>query len=234
MVVADFEKTGNAMIVPNLCVTCHGTTPVQYNFNPDKLIWSITPKDGDVKGRFMPFDIQSFTYTPKVVKDKVSKKNMGGVQTDQFKTLNQGIYKNTPLNNATTELLEGWYGRAELPNAVFNPNFVPDGWKNTVANPNSASLYSSAFQISCRACHVMRDKVSFNTIASLAVPGTVVKAKNLVCQTLQMPNAQRTFTIFWGSKAANVVKANSTPSQPDLMAKQFGWGQCPAAAPPPP
>jgi hypothetical protein len=46
-----------------------------------------------------------------------------------------------------------------------------------------------------------------------------------------MPNAQRTFTIFWGSMAANIIKNGVTPDQPTSLKTQFNWGACPAPPP---
>jgi hypothetical protein len=129
-----------------------------------------------------------------------------------------------------SELMAGWYGGPLNPanNNGFSPSFVPKGWNNTVATPNATTLYSSAIRVSCRGCHVMRSNYPFNTLAQMLDEDVVKKSTNTVCNTLRMPNSQRAFTTFWGSKAANFIKTNSTPDQPDLLGAAFGWGPCPA------
>ena len=206
---------GGGKIVPNLCVTCHGTAPIKFNFNP-RLGFSIVPPNGDTKARFIPFDLESFTYAPG--KDAAQ-------QQGEFRKLNRGVYLNTPVTDAMKELIEGWYGGPlnNGNNANFTPGFVPTGWK---ANAAQKSLYTDTVRISCRGCHTLRTSLPFNTFAGLnRVAG---RAENEVCSALKMPNAQRTFTIFWGSMSANVIKNGATPNQPALMKNQFGWGACPA------
>lgn len=225
---ADLLRNDNAMIVPNLCITCHGGKPAKYKLNAGS--WTVTPANGDLGSMFIPFDIQSFTYTGKTIKDNRSGKMMGGVQTAQFKSMNAAIFQYTPMTDATSELISGWYGGAlnNANNNGFSPTFVPNGWANTKAIPNATTIYSAAFQIACRGCHVMRPDYAFNTLAELTDPTTVKKSIKTVCVDLSMPNSQRAFTIFWGSKCANFIKNGSTPSMPDLMGTAFGWGPCPA------
>ncbi len=206
---------GGAKINPNLCVTCHGAKPLKFKNNP-RLGWSINPPNGDVDGHFIPFDLESFTYKPGT-----------GVQQAQFRALNRGVYLYTPLTSAMKELIEGWYGGAlnNANNNNFTTGFVPVGW---TANAAQKSLYLNSVRVSCRGCHTMRENISFNTFASLDGAGA---KENVVCKTLVMPNAQRTFTIFWGSMAANLIKNGVTPDQPTLLKNQFNWGACPATPP---
>jgi hypothetical protein len=202
-------------IVPNLCVTCHATAPVKFKFSA-RLGYTITPPDGDAKARFIPFDLESFTYAPG--------KNAAQQQA-QFRSLNRGIYLYTPMTAAMKELIEGWYGGA-LDNANvnnFTTGFVPAGWNG------NANLYTSAVRISCRGCHTMRTSLPFNTFASLNKASD--RAETAVCADLNMPNAQRTFTIFWGSMSANVINNGVVPNQPQLLKNQFNWGACPTPAP---
>ncbi|MGA3265582.1 MAG: carboxypeptidase regulatory-like domain-containing protein [Verrucomicrobiota bacterium] len=211
---ADLDGAG-AKIVPNLCVTCHGSQAPTFKQLPAGRGWSVS--NPDVKGYFIPFDLQSFTY-----------KQGLGVQQSALRTLNAGIYQWTPLTAALSELLQGWYGRPLTSgnNNAFVTGFVPAGW-NT--NATQQALYTGVVGISCRGCHTERPSYPFNTFGSLNASSAT--AENLVCSELVMPNAQRTFTIFWGSMAANLIANGVVPNQPMLLTNQFGWAPCPAPNP---
>ncbi len=42
-----------------------------------------------------------------------------------------------------------------------------------------------------------------------------------------MPNAQRNFTLFWGSQSANIIKPGVVPNQVAILTNQYGWTPCP-------
>jgi hypothetical protein len=204
---ADLDGTG-AKINPNLCVICHGSQAVSFTNNQG---FVMDPDDGDVKGRFIPFDLESFTYAAKP-----------GVDQAAFRKLNQGIYLYTPMTVAMSNLLSGWYGGALTNgnNNAFTPNLVPTGWGT------QANLYLSTVRISCRGCHAMRSgKLGFASYSDFE--SRVEGKSTLICKTLEMPNAQRTFSIFWGSQAANVIKPGVVPNQPAALTNAFGWCPCP-------
>ncbi|MBC8095176.1 MAG: hypothetical protein H7Y43_05140, partial [Akkermansiaceae bacterium] len=244
--------------VPNLCVTCHATKPLNVKQFKVKDVWTggkfnvgafntsflrtnldltllampidqaasnITfiqsgistvlvadPPDGDVGGRFLPFDLESFTYSDVV-----------GVLEAQFRELNRGIYLYTPLTKAMTNLLEGWYGGAlnAANNNAFSPGFVPADW---AAEP---ALYRDVVKVSCRACHITRaGKLGF------ASADDFIKRAGLeaqICSRLTMPNAQRNFSIFWGSQTANFIKPGAVPNQIAILTNKFDWSECPTA-----
>ncbi len=75
---ADLDGAG-AKIVPNLCVVCHAEQAVK--FKAGRLGFTMAPPDGDTKARFIPFDLESFTYA-----------TAPGVEKAAFRKLNQGIY----------------------------------------------------------------------------------------------------------------------------------------------
>ncbi|MEJ0089347.1 MAG: hypothetical protein WDM80_06325 [Limisphaerales bacterium] len=204
---------GGGKITPNLCVICHGSKPLKFLKIPREDGSVIDPPSGDVGGHFIPFDLESFTYKPGA-----------GVQQDQFRALNRGLYLHTPLTSAMKELIEGWYGGAlnNANNNKFAPNFVPAGWS---ANAGQKALYLNAVRVSCRGCHTMRENISFDDFDDLRIRSAKT---NVICKALTMPNAQRTFTIFWGSMAANIIKNGATPDQPTLLKNQFNLGPCPA------
>jgi mono/diheme cytochrome c family protein len=112
-------------------------------------------------------------------------------------------------------------------NKAFDGTFVPGGWIDP-ANANVKAAYSGAFAISCRSCHAAR------VAAGLAFPtfADLNKKKNDVNDLVYalpkdvqpMPNALRTFTIFWGSEGANVkgLNAKPPPDQTDLLQSVLG------------
>jgi hypothetical protein len=174
------------------------------------------PPDCDLGSYFIPFDLPSFTYSKKL-----------GVQEAQFRRLNAGIYQYTPMTPAMKTLLEGWYNGGPTLNGTnkFTASFVPAGWST------QSNIYQGVLQPSCRACHLMQTgSVAFQTFNDFS---KIMKSagKSLVCQRLLMPNAQRNFSIFWGSQTANVIKPGAVPNQPAILTNQFGWSPCPTPKP---
>jgi hypothetical protein len=92
----------------------------------------------------------------------------------------------------------------------FDYDFTPAGWQT--AAPDS-TLYDSVVKLSCHACHSTRDnKLAFNTTALFQ--NYIIQNKKLNDElngSLTMPNAHRTFSIYWGRLN------NSKPYQPKLM-----------------
>jgi hypothetical protein len=171
----------------------------------------VDPPDGDVGGRFLPFDIESFTYSDIV-----------GVNEPQFRALNRGIYLNTPLTPAMTNLIEGWYGGPLTAgnNTTFKVNYVPTNWSM------QAAIYSSVMKDSCRACHSTRaTKLGFASFTDFN--GRTNALRESICESLKMPNAQRNFTLFWGSESANIIKPGVVPNQVALLTNQYNWFPCP-------
>jgi len=63
--------------------------------------------------------------------------------------------------NLTREVVEGWYGGPEFPNATFDGSFVPPGWDpNDIANagkpPDIDQLYLEVIKPSCLLCHARK------------------------------------------------------------------------------
>jgi hypothetical protein len=218
---ADLDGKG-AKFVPNLCMICHGGSK-------EKLDNVGTEKNpsGDVLARFLPFDLNSYTYGA----------NNGplsqSAQAAMFKTLNQGVLLTAPTP-ATLTLVQGWYGSG---GGGFS--FVPPGWTNTPGNANVKSAYASAFAISCRTCHVSRFDASlaFPSFADLNEKSGDVDylVYDLPKKEAEpMPNAFRTFTLFWGSEGANtagvVTPQKPPPDQTLLLQSVLGLkGPRPAA-----
>jgi uncharacterized repeat protein (TIGR01451 family) len=214
---ADLDGRGEKYL-PTLCLSCHGADKgLNNDFKKGQ------SERGDLGARFIPFDIDSYTYSAIA---SLSESN----QAASFLALNQAVM-NTGPTDAMTNLIEGWYGGVTLP-TPFNAAFVPAGWTNTVANNNIRPGYSGSFAISCRSCHVVRDDDKAFINAGQLDP---IRAQESVFQigTRPMPNALRTFTIFWGSEGANIIKTNGVPPDQTLLLAQ-ALGLTNVARPSPP
>ncbi|NNC89262.1 MAG: fibronectin type III domain-containing protein [Akkermansiaceae bacterium] len=165
---------GGLKFVPNLCVVCHGGNGFQAGDSPD------------LGSRFLPFDLESYSFHPKF-----------GVQQNELAKMNAGVLKTDPTV-AVQDVIEGWYG---APDPLTNPlnfmqSYIPSGWSS---NP---TVYSDMFKGACRVCHISRESTGiaqFYTLADFALFGY---GHYNACTSLNMPHAQRTWSVFWGSRAA--------------------------------
>ena len=201
---ADLDGNGQKF-VPNLCMVCHGGA-----FSSMQAATNRTDTTGDLGARFVPFDPASYNY------QNLKGTNSFGELAASFLALNKGVLSGNPTST-TTNLIFGWYGGKALTGA-FNPNYVPTGWKNAGGNNNIQPAYSGAFAVSCRSCHVVRvnDNKAFPAFEDLG-KNDVTRLVYAIPAEKCMPNALRTFTIFWGSQSANTkaVKQLNPPPPAD-------------------
>lgn len=176
---------GPARPMPNLCVVCHGGRP----FDP-------VTRNPNLGSSFLPFDVESFTFHPRL-----------GAQKTVFAHLNQGVLDTEPAP-AIRQLIAGWYGNPN-PTAApgrFEAGFVPDEWNAPAEAPE---LYHDTFRTSCRICHISRPEgIQFDSYARFALfNGGIQRQVCLVSGG--MPATQRTWSIFWGGRAARKLEAAS-------------------------
>ncbi len=178
--------------VPNLCVICHSGN--EY----------VAGGTANLGSRFIPFDLESYTYHPKF-----------GTQKPEFARMNRGVtLTNTSL--ALTNLITGWYANSNpvLNNAVFNHAYVPSAagvsWSGS---PAQSTLYSQVFKNSCRVCHISREGVGYQMNEYADFPGLPPYP---VCTSYQMAHTQRTWGVLWGSRAS-VHLGFAVPDQPTLL-----------------
>ncbi|HTZ19808.1 MAG TPA: hypothetical protein VMC06_02915, partial [Opitutaceae bacterium] len=187
--------------LPNLCLICHGGS---HNVTG-------TPSTGwNVNGKFIPFDMESYTYSTLTAYKPAAQHNA-------FRIMNLAIRDNTSPTMAILALINGWYG----PNGTgtFDKDYVPLTWQGA----GDLSVYRDAVKVSCRACHTTRSIDFLN-------PSSVDSCGYNVCFYLTMPDAQRTFSILWGSKTSNVGNFGNPPNQPDILSSRYGansWFACP-------
>jgi hypothetical protein len=199
------ESRSLDLAVPYLCMNCHGGSGITLH------TLNVTNKYGDVKGQFVPFDVANYTFAKAY--PPTSAPNQGA-----FTKLNQGLL----------------IGQARMPQKtlvplikklIANNNYTTDSsglptWGENPDAPTAAetALYNNVYAVSCRSCHVTQCEDSdptkeraynFTSAASFmtdtgnmigAVPGGTLQSNP------NMPHAQRTFGIFWGSSTAQQLK----------------------------
>jgi hypothetical protein len=213
---ADLDGNGGKF-VPNLCMVCHGgresslttfANLVQTNINAgiSNSARTLNGQAGDMEARFIPFDPNSYTYGGK---DGALSQ---ATQLLKFSVLNLAV-KDAAPTSATTDLLKAWT------DGGFDA--VVDGWVNAPPNNDIEPAYSRAVAISCRACHVVRTGAkAFSTFADFnRRRGAIQNQVYSIPGAEVMPNALRTFTIFWGSKAANSASIKPVNPPPDDQAE---------------
>ncbi len=170
---ADLDGRG-FKYVPNLCLVCHGGKVPPTN-----------PGTGDLKAKFIPFDLESFRYSSDGSFTQAA-------QESAFRTLTLTTLR-AATTPAITDLVQGWYA-----GTTFKSDYVPGGWTGGQIN-----VYNNVFKPSCRACHVTREAVGkdLNTYDDLKFNSLI---DNLVFKKHTMPNALRTYNIFWGSQCSAI------------------------------
>jgi hypothetical protein len=210
-----FDKTGARVtkvdldgrgekFIPGLCNVCHGGKP--------KPVHPVTGKyqdSGDTGAQWIPWDLDTFGFAPRFTKD---------AQQAEFKKLNTAILHTNPTD-ATTILIEGWYGGQGLPHDTFDGSFVPPGWNNT-AEGDKRALYLKVVAPMCRSCHNQRGTyhnsghiifqgeplqtdLEFNTFSQFKEFKDEIES--LVYDQALMPLARRTFENFWRSSAPKTL-----------------------------
>ena len=202
---ADLDNAGTKKYVPGLCITCHGGNAYTAGNSPN------------LNSSFLPFDLGSYTFHPK-----------WGIQHTEYARMNNGVI----LANATTDiqdLIAGWYG-TPTPTAsptTFRDNYVPaPAWNGSAVE---SDFYKNVFKVSCRGCHISRDGGgggvqfdSYNTLSSIWNFG----ASN-ACTALNMPQSQRNWSIFWGSRSGHLIDPAVFDMPTELHIRSGSIDPCP-------
>ena len=198
---------GGLKCVPNLCIVCHGG-----NRYASPATLSDTTNFGS---RFLPFDLESYTWHPKY-----------GVQKPELAAMNAAVLKTAP-NAIITDLITGWYGN---PNPLasfavwnnYNGPYIPTVPAATGWSLNQP-IYKDVFKQSCRVCHISRDTTAPFQFDSLTKLANVSYGYGSACSGLSMPHSQRTWAVFWGSRGINGLSMNTpVPDQPALLVSPLG------------
>jgi hypothetical protein len=228
---ADLDGLG-ARPVPQLCMACHGgqipnatgttstaagvQTPVFNDGNP------ATDDRPNVKldSRFLPFDLQSFTYAApdSDVANPFNRLN----QQLAFKRLNE-IAKIAPVPDPTdppssvvSDLFDVWYPGAATTQVQ---NAVPVLWNTDALHRNA---YINIVAKACRTCHVanLAPNLRFERPGSSGFDGQLGPIQLRVCLDHVMPHARRTHDLFWTS--INPSQAAQLQAFGDTISA-FGW-----------
>ena len=179
---------------PELCTPCHG----------GRAAGGYAPSGGNLGARFIPFDLDSFDYSPRPDLSRAA-------QESQFRELNRAVLDADQRlyqpSAAIKELIEGWYGGQGLPRTTFDSSFVPNGW---LQDP---SLYD-AIRHGCRGCHA-QTALPLNSLEQFRLLSNGVR--QLVCEDGQMPLARRTFERFWTSSSTGPSTIG------DVLPGEFTW-----------
>jgi hypothetical protein len=172
--------------VPYVCMVCHGGSQRDPTTN------------ADVAGQFTGFDTANYTFSTKATfthdnlfaNAKMGKLPNSGINGNKnvFSSLNDGLLTAQSVTkimpdslNALVKALIAGNGAATTP---------PAGWNDATANANQ--LYSNVYAVSCRSCHSTQSAKNWSTAAGFLNKGGSSAGGS-------MPNAQRTYSIFWGS-----------------------------------
>ncbi len=180
--------------LPNLCLVCHGGK------RPPE---AAQIGSGDMEANFLPFDQESFRYSKNPAFTQAA-------QAESFKRLNATTLR-AAATTSISNLVEGWYGGPTLP-GNYNKEYAPAGWTGT---PAQRYLYDNVYKVSCRSCHIARtetqpDFLTFETFNTDKI------ARTICGPNPTMPNALRTFNIFWASRCSAIDQPQILKTNLDL------------------
>ncbi|MBK9946917.1 MAG: hypothetical protein IPP12_07020 [Nitrospira sp.] len=228
---ADLDGLG-ARPVPQLCMVCHGGQIPNATGTTSTAGGVSTPvfNDGDpttddrphvkLGSRFLPFDLQSFTYAApdSDAGNPFNKLN----QQAAFKRLNEIAEiapppdPADPSSSVVSDLFDVWYPGGALPQIE---SAVPALWNTDALHRNA---YINVVGKACRTCHVsnLAPNLRFERPGASGFDGQLGVIQLRTCNDHVMPHARRTHDLFWTSV---------NPSQPaQLQAfgdsiNAFGW-----------
>lgn len=187
---ADLDGRGFKFL-PEVCNTCHG--------GKGKLLENgIYPNHGDTGGGFLPWDVDALVFS------RTDPEFSRTAQENKLKAFNQIVMEINPTA-AQRELIQGWYGGANLSSNVFNGRFIPQGWLPPAAPAGADQLYTQVVAPACRSCHAIRGSDRLPAIAFSTYNDFVSYKEQTEYLTFDkgvMPLALRTFNYFWNTPAS--------------------------------
>jgi cytochrome c5 len=228
---ADLDGLG-ARPVPQLCMVCHGGQIPNASGTTSTSAGVATPvfRDGDpttddrpnvkLGARFLPFDLQSFTY---VAPDSDTGNPFTRLnQQAAFKRLNE-IAKSAPTpdpsdpsTNVVNALFDAWYSGG-VTNQI--PNAIPTPWDTDNLHRGA---YVNVVAKSCRTCHVanLATNLRFDQPGASGFDSQLGRIQSAVCLDHVMPHARRTHDLFWTS--VNLSQPAQLQAFGDTI-HAFGW-----------
>lgn len=172
-------------LVPGLCLSCHGGSP------------SETDPTNIVGAEFLPFDVESFSYSPRAGYTLAD-------QRESFRELNAMVRRAVVKSpSPIVELIDGWYP-STLPGAgVLTPGALPDTHFVPGGFAGKERLYDGVVKPYCRSCHIAQTgNFAFNDVAGFAS----LDPNGAACGSQEMPHAQVTQEAFWNSPARMILQ----------------------------
>jgi hypothetical protein len=221
--------------VPYVCMVCHGG---KANIVPPM---GINP---DVGGQFIAFDTANYTFSKKggFTYNSPNARNLATGANQGNQGANPLPNSNIKSPNVFCSLNDGLLTSSALPTATMPAglrtlilNFIngegvfagpPKGWVDPKGNKaTQTALYTTAYAISCRACHATQSRVTWadadDFVADMRVQS---KAQNVLGGAgTMMPQSQCEFSILWGTATAADLnnqfgRVQNVTSQPVLIA----------------
>ena len=206
----DLDGRGNKAM-PGVCIVCHGGDNHAMEDNGE------FSNAGNTHSKLQILEPDTFDFAELA----------GFTRADQeatIKQINEMILSTYPTvqvegewNSAfAIELVEGWYGGSGLPEAEFDGEYVPVGWRpdpDTGSPPAGADeLFLKVVKPSCLVCHSkrgtdLRADINFSTYNDFIAYAE--KIEEYVYEAGIMPLALLPYNNFWNS---------TNPYQPELLA----------------
>jgi hypothetical protein len=199
---ADLDGAGKKKFVPGSCTTCHG--------GEDYTAGGTT----NLGARFLPFDMEAYSFHPK-----------WRIDHEAFAKMNEAVLQ-TNTTAAITDLITGWYGTntPTVQPMTYNIDHIPSGPNGWSGTTDEETMYRDAFKANCRVCHISRESggPQFDSYDSFANGGYSFGAYSV--DSLEMPHAQRTWSLFWGDRGNNLLKVTRNTDAPTLIMDAGGIG----------
>ena len=140
------------------------------------------------------------------------------IDHEAFAKMNEAVLQ-TNTTAAITDLITGWY-KTTTPTAqpmTYDIDHIPsgpNGWRGTT---DEETMYRDAFKSNCRVCHISRESggPQFDSYGTFSLPGYDFGAYSV--DSLEMPHAQRTWSLFWGDRGNNLLKVTRNTDAPTLI-----------------
>ncbi len=203
---------------------CHGGRPAP--LNPD----GTYPNNGDIDAGFLSWDVSTLYFSDDDFENDVHSVQPTAEQQDALRRLNEMVLVTNPPAAENT-LIHGWYGSTDptatkLPaGAVFNPNFIPDGWLPATPAALRRTRPRTPRRSTCRcsrrsaapatpSARTRENPTSASTRTTSTSMSTPRRSDELAFDQGVMPLARHTMDNFWTEK---------TPSAASILAGALGF-----------
>ena len=197
------EDRHRATYVPYVCMICHGAKEATKQFKlKATLAETSSAKDAKVRkghagAQFIGFDTAGYTFSTMKGFDHASL-----AASNTFTKLNQGLLKSETIMPG--KLLK------ELINSLIagNRNYTVAPSADWETDADSVKLYNQAYAVACRSCHTTQGNRWSTAAIFLKDKQGAYGASPRENTYSIMPQAQRAYSVFWGSATASKINTN--------------------------